>query len=142
MPRRLLVLLVVSLVVLTAVAARLFFFPPTNPRITRENWERIKEGMRREEVESLLGLPGDYRKGPTGRLTTIFFISGEDMETSAILSGTPKPFLWQGDRYEIGVVFDPDERVRESKVSDMEPDEVPLLKLLRWRWNRWWESRR
>ena len=39
---------------------------PTVPGITEENFDRIKEGISRAEVESILGgPPGDYTTGPT-----------------------------------------------------------------------------
>jgi hypothetical protein len=38
---------------------------PRQNRITRENFERIEQGMSRSQVESILGLPGDYRTGPS-----------------------------------------------------------------------------
>jgi hypothetical protein len=38
---------------------------PRADRITLENFDRIKKGMRRAEVEAILGPPGDYTTGPT-----------------------------------------------------------------------------
>jgi hypothetical protein len=53
-------LLVVVLAVLVAVGA--FVLWPRPDRITRENCERIREGMSLAEVEAILGgPPGDYR---------------------------------------------------------------------------------
>jgi hypothetical protein len=59
------------LVVLTALAllaVGAFVLWPRPDRITRENFERITEGMSRTEVYAILGHPGDYRTGPTRRL--------------------------------------------------------------------------
>jgi hypothetical protein len=50
-------------VVIVAGAVVLWPHPPS--RITRENFDRIKVGMSRPEVEAILGPPGDYRMGPT-----------------------------------------------------------------------------
>jgi hypothetical protein len=38
---------------------------PRPSRVTAANFERIKEGMSRAEVEAILGPPGDYTTGPT-----------------------------------------------------------------------------
>jgi hypothetical protein len=130
MPRRLLALLVVSLAVLATVAARPLLFPPTNPRITRENFQWIMERMRREDVESILGPPGDYRTGPTSSPKIVFSGSG-------FWEGSAEPFYWQGDEYEILLDFNTDGRVCEMYSTDMELDPVGLLALLRWRWDRW-----
>jgi hypothetical protein len=59
--RTLLVVLSGLAVVVAAGAVVLWQRPPS--RITRENFERIKEGMSRAEVEAILGPPGDYRTG-------------------------------------------------------------------------------
>jgi hypothetical protein len=60
MRRRKLVAVVVGLAVLFAAGA--FVLWPREDRITRENFNRIREGTTRAEVESILGgPPGDYR---------------------------------------------------------------------------------
>jgi hypothetical protein len=53
-------LLVVAGIVLAALAIFVLCFGPS--RITRDNYNRIEEGMSRAEVEQILGgPPGDYR---------------------------------------------------------------------------------
>jgi hypothetical protein len=60
MHRRKLLVALGGLAVLVAVGA--FVVWPRADRITRENYDRIREGMTRAEVEAILGgPPGDYR---------------------------------------------------------------------------------
>src|SRR5258708_730719 len=59
----LLVVLAVGLIALVGVAA--FVAWPRPDRVTRENFDRIKVGMSRTEVEAILGPQGDYTTGPT-----------------------------------------------------------------------------
>jgi hypothetical protein len=54
-------LLVVLAVLAVVVAAGVVLWPRPPSRITRENFDRIREGMTRAEVEAILGPPGDYR---------------------------------------------------------------------------------
>jgi hypothetical protein len=42
-----------------------FVLWPRADRLARENYERVRRGMSRPEVEAILGPPGDYRTGPT-----------------------------------------------------------------------------
>jgi hypothetical protein len=65
MRRRTLLVVLAGLAVVIAAGA-VVLWPQTEPnRITSENCDRIKEGMSRAEVETILGPPGDYRTGPT-----------------------------------------------------------------------------
>jgi hypothetical protein len=57
--------LLLALAGLALVAAGTFVLWPRANHITRENFDRIEKGMSRVQVESILGLPGDYRTGPT-----------------------------------------------------------------------------
>ncbi len=60
MGRRVEALAVGSLVV--GIAA--FLLWPSPSRVTRENFDRIRERMSRAEVEAILGPPGVYANGP------------------------------------------------------------------------------
>ena len=63
MRRRTLLVALAGLAVVSGAGAVVLW--PTQPnRITQENCDRIKEGMSRAEVETILGPPGDYRTGP------------------------------------------------------------------------------
>jgi hypothetical protein len=136
MPKWLPALLVASLLVLLGFAAQPILLPATNPRITRENFERIEEGMRREDVEAILGPPGDYRTGPT--------YNPESFSIASFGSWGPRGTMlaWEGDKGGIEVWVDPGGVVFESSFTPMAPEPVGLFDLLRWRWDRWRESRR
>jgi hypothetical protein len=133
MPRRLLALLFVSLALLAVVAAGPILFPPTNPRITPENFERIKEGMTWEEVVGILGPPGDYRTEPT-------HFSYKSGRVLADLDDVD--IHWQSDRADILVCIDADGVLTLAWFLPMEPDLDWLIDKLWWRWGRWRESRR
>jgi hypothetical protein len=140
MPRWLLPLLALSLAVLAVVATRPIFLPPINLRLTRENGERIKQGMKWADVEAILGPPGDYRTGPTD----------DDLEADAVAIGFHPPCLllgetteaWSGDSVHIRIWGDVRGAVTGVRFYPVDPQPVGMLELLRWRWNHWWESRR
>jgi hypothetical protein len=52
----------VGLAVLVAVGVFVLWLRPG--RVTRENFERLKEGMPPAEAKAILGPPGDYTTGP------------------------------------------------------------------------------
>jgi hypothetical protein len=132
MPRRLLGVLVVSVLVLLAVAVKPILLPAGNPRLTQENFERIKEGMQMKEVEAILGPPGDYRTGPT---LPIYLRNSLDLFGRVGL-------IWKGGEGEIRLWVDSRGIVSPSEFLPTSPEPVGLLDLLRWRWDRWRESRR
>jgi hypothetical protein len=135
MPRRLLVALFLSLAVLLAVmayAAKPVFFPTGNPRITRENFERIKQGMRQEEVEAILeGPPGDYQTVPAVALLPPLLPH----------RGLKQP-AWKGDGGVIWVWVDDRGIVVERDYVPVRQESVGFFDLLLWRWDHWRESRR
>jgi hypothetical protein len=57
-------LLALAGLVLLAGVTALVLWPPPSSRVTRENSDRIKQGMTQAEVEAILGPPGDYTTGP------------------------------------------------------------------------------
>jgi hypothetical protein len=61
MRRRKLLVALAALAVVAAGVVVLWPQPQPSSRITRENFDRIKVGMSRTEVEAILGPPGDYR---------------------------------------------------------------------------------
>jgi hypothetical protein len=56
-------LLALAGLAVVAVAASFALWPRPD-RVTRENYDRVKKGMSRTEVEAILGPPGDYSTGP------------------------------------------------------------------------------
>jgi hypothetical protein len=129
MPRWLPAVVVVSVVVLLGVAVKAFFFPPTNPRITQANFQRIKAGMRREEVEAILGSPGDYRTGPVSYLYPP--LSGPSSQWPQ----TP-PLKWWGDEAQIIVWVDHAGVVLQSSRALVLRGQVGMMDWLSWRRHR------
>jgi hypothetical protein len=127
--------------VLLAVAAKPILMPAGNPRLTKENYGRLEPGMSQEDVEALLGPPGDFRTGPT---VCEFMISLDYLKAAGLWGKNPElsEQHWDGDEAEITVFFDTDGRVVRSHLFPMGPKSVGLFDLLRWRWDRWRESRR
>jgi hypothetical protein len=138
MRRRTLLVVLAGLAVVVAVGVILLW--PRADRVTRENYDRIHEGMSRAEVEAILGPPGDYRNGPTN---TWF----------ATWVAPDAPVAWQGDRGSIFVYrkggdpffadTEPDDPDSVSSASFVQVQRVrqgPLEDLL-WRakrqWHRW-----
>jgi hypothetical protein len=110
---------------------------PRPDRLTRENFERIKEGMSRAEAEAMLGgPPGYHADGPVG------YPNGY---LPADLQGFPPGHTsetWLGDSGIVEVVFDPHGRVAWRQWSPSERDpETSRIEWLRWRaevrWRRW-----
>jgi hypothetical protein len=145
MPRWLPALLAVSLVLVALVAARPVLVPVPNPRLSRENFDRVKEGMKRVDVEAILGPPGDYRTGPTDHDLEV---DNEDLgfyppAISLVVKGRSETSQeWYGDRAIIRVCVDGGGTVTRIQFQPVKPEPVGLFELLRWRWDRWRESRR
>jgi hypothetical protein len=110
---------------------------PTQPnRITQENCDRIKEGMIRAEVETILGPPGDYSTGPThwpSWLATKAF-GREIGEGSYTL-------LWETDTASLFLTFNADNRVAGMSQRLNAREKQSALENLVWRakrqWHRW-----
>jgi hypothetical protein len=100
--RTLLVALAGLAVVVAAGVAVLWPRPPS--RITRENFDRIKEGMSRTEVEGILGPAGDYSTGPTQRFMSVEdIIAQARLDTFSLHSGE---LTWSSDMVMVRVEFD------------------------------------
>jgi hypothetical protein len=143
MRRRTLLVALAGLAVLVAVGVVVLW--PGPDRITRANFQRIKQGMRRAEVEAILGPPGDYRTGPMDMFQIEF---GSDFEGDAGLwvrwasrGYVAEPGMWLSDEAQIYLVFDREDAVRHMvRLSGKLVDSDPLDNLL-WRakrqWRRW-----
>jgi hypothetical protein len=151
----LIVALVVLAVVIAAGAAALWARPA---QVTRASCDRIRVGMSRAEVESLLGgPPGDYRTGPTkmgpeSEESLPMAVPSEPLPSEPS-SPTPPPTInwalikphasctWQGDTGFIDVTFSPEGVVRiKSFWPAIKLEQGPLDNVL-WRakrqWHRW-----
>src|ERR1700722_7606055 len=92
----------VTLVGLAVVAVGAFVLWPRKHRITRENYERIREGMSRAELEAILGPSGDYTTGP------VLLNAGTRSVIDIGDDGNPHDFPateWRGDTASVWVAF-------------------------------------
>jgi hypothetical protein len=138
--RTLLVVLAGLAVVVAAVAVVLWPRPPS--RITRANYDRIRAGMTRAEVETILGPPGDYRSAPAaysdGKMT--------DADEGYLLEeGVDDLVDWLGDGGQLTIKFaefdgTPSVVTGKAYWSTTPQRQSPLDNLL-WRakrqWHRW-----
>lgn len=125
-----------GLVLLAGIAAVVLW--PRPSRVTPENYERIRDGMTRAEVEAILGPPGNYTTAP---VVYRFGANG----TFPAPEGNPPPsidnaaFWWSDvvvilvDFGEAGLVT----RKYDFPAGFVEPDPV---KNLLWRVKRQWRK--
>jgi hypothetical protein len=137
--RRRKLIVAVGLVVLVAVAA--FVAWPRPQRITRENFDRIQDGMSRAEVEAILGPPGDYRTGPT--LYTLETFTGTLMDfgsqrRSLADEGGPA-MCWVSDTCSIDIDLD-QKGVFSASFACAVKMKHTLLGNLLWRAKRQWRK--
>jgi hypothetical protein len=136
--------LVAKLVVFSLVAAIILAPSPQPSRITRENFNRLKDGMSRAEVEAILGPPGDYRIRPVG----IVQDGDPDADMSracasvsrCVGDSSSRTELWKGDDWFIMATFSS----TSGKVLHLLPmktknDPGPIDTLL-WRAKRQWRK--
>jgi hypothetical protein len=131
MRRRKLIAALVALAVLVVVGAPVLWPPPN--RVTQENYDSIRMGMSRTEVEAIFGAPGDYTSGPTDyRVDT----APQFASTAGYTFG-----IWNTDTSSVGVVFDAEDRVSDSWFCVGKRLEQGALDNLLWRakrqWRRW-----
>jgi hypothetical protein len=115
---------------------------PQPERITRENFERIREGMTRAEVEAILGPPGDYASGPTMLQPdgpTRAHVFDEDDSLPHL---PPDRFgVWERDSAGIYVDYTRSGTVGVVTFSPLMRRPQSILESLRWRaerqWRRW-----
>ena len=100
---------IVGLVVLALVAVAAVVLWPRGPRLSRAAFERVHEGLTREEVSATLGVPpGVYTRRPVRKM----FAGVRDCRER-----------WATDDGEMIVFFGPDGRVFEVRVFDPLPDD-------------------
>jgi hypothetical protein len=111
---------------LTVLAVEAIVLWPREDRITRENCDHIRKGMSLDEVEAILGPPGDYRTGPTNGGSPFF---------------VKERYRWSGDTAEIEMRLDSSKRA--DQVSCWPANRVaqdPIANAI-WRltrqWRRW-----
>jgi hypothetical protein len=121
------------------IVAGLVVLWPTQPnRITQENCDRIKKGMSRAEVETILGPPGDYRTGPgQGVLAWDPILDGTTRHNECTNRSN-----WAGDTGWVSVDFENgDGTVWASEFIESKRIAQHPLENLLWRakrqWHRW-----
>jgi hypothetical protein len=152
MRRRKLIAAVVGLAVLVVVGA-FVLWPQTDQgdRITRENYNYIKIGMSRAEVEAILGPAGDYATGSlrfAGPTLRVF--SGEPSPPSEYVLSVRDAegydiVRWRNDTGILTVYFDRTGQVFTKGFFHVERVEQGPLDNLLWRakrlWRRWFPPR-
>ena len=103
---------------------------PRPSHVTQANFDRIKEGMGRADVEALLGPPGDYTTGPTA------------VVLDGVRFGWPgcTKESWRGDEGIGSVAFGPSGKVEAKKFWPCGRVEIGPLDRLLWRLGRRWEA--
>jgi hypothetical protein len=125
-------LLLVGLAVVVAVGA--FALWPRKDRITRENFDRIQNGMSLAEVEAILGPPGDHRTRPT--TYEPHFLEPPRLADRVASQPAVDIKKWQGDAGDVEVVFSNGKRSAAFYATDP-VNQGPLDNLL-WRAKRLW----
>jgi hypothetical protein len=148
MRRRKLLVALAGLAVVVAAGA-VVLWQRQSSRITQENFDRIRDGMSRAEVEEILGSPGDYRTGPgatnLGR-DVIMWVIDPDVHPyppsswSKIDEGPHSWGYWLGDSFQISVAIDDSGQVQEMHGFPRRTTQGVFDNLL-WRakrqWHRW-----
>jgi hypothetical protein len=112
------------------------FAPRPGPdQVTPQNYARTCDGMTREEVETILGPPGDYRTGPTEQN------EGVTIQAAWAWMRYPRAEIWESDSGACFVAFSPTGRMEVSQfLVRKKVQQGPLADLL-WRakrqWHRW-----
>ena len=112
--RKLLIVLVLAgLTVVVVMAGAVVLWPQPPSRITRENFDRIKEGMSRAEVEAILG-------SQNGGVI--------------IMGGLPPIQIWEGERGVANVQFGRHGGALEARFLTASParESSPLARLRTW----------
>jgi hypothetical protein len=131
--RKLLVALAALAVV---VAAGVVVLWPS--RLTRENYDRIQNGMSRTEVEAVLGPEGDYRTMPTKFVYLTQWYTG--LGNFVVDDDYTPDGLWESDAGNICVIYRQGRVTAKAFVMTSRLDQSYLDNLL-WRaqrqWHRW-----
>jgi hypothetical protein len=128
-----------------AAAMAIALWPqPASSLITRQNFDRIRQGITRAEVEAILGSPGDYRTSlgqtddPLGQLAPEMADYGPTLATWQLWGNGPNRVgVWIGDSVEIIIYVDGSGHVVISHVLERRRNTNPLENFF-WRANRLW----
>jgi hypothetical protein len=123
-------LVLAGVAVVLAVGAVVLW--PRPDRITQENFDRLREGMSRGEVEAILGPPGDYTTGPTARFGESVYLNGSPFDWDTINSVR----VWSGDAALVTVKVDEQRKVVNAMCTFMHRVPQGPLDGLLWRAKR------
>jgi hypothetical protein len=133
MRRRKLLVALAGLAVVSAVGSSLFVVGPRANRITKENFDHIRGGLSRSEVEAILGPAGDYRTGPTYPRLAVSYGSFGGNTTGWV--------EWTADGTLVEIVFDDAGRVGVHGYEKLSRRPKRPIGDLLWRvqrqWHRW-----
>jgi hypothetical protein len=136
MRRRKLLVALAGLAVAVAVGVVVLWSRPQ--RFTRENCGRVKQGMTRAEVETILGRPGDYRTGPVDYDGG--FVPIKTTPLTMPYASDDDIARWTGDSAYMAVTFDSAGRVEAwYLIPTSKAAQSPLGDLL-WRAKRQWHG--
>jgi hypothetical protein len=127
---------------LVLVGTAAFSLWPRPDRITKANFDRIKEGMSQADVEAILGPAGDYS---TGRRLFIFESAGlsRDQISESEVDAAQSGLCWEGDTGRIDVAIGPN-GVSSAIYSSAHKIKQDPLSYLIWRakrqWRRWYQE--
>jgi hypothetical protein len=128
---------VVAGLAVALLAAAAFAVWPWPDRITEENFNRIKEGMSRADMEAILGPAGDYTTGPVlGGPRESWHRRNFDEDPDSV----KQRITWIGDRGWIVALADAEGRPRRLVFSPAEKGKQGSLDNLLWRAKRQWRK--
>jgi hypothetical protein len=143
MRRRTLLVALAGLIVLVAVGV--VVWPRSSSPITQENYDRIRDGMSRAEVEAILGPPCDYSTGPlvwANRPLAVYPFA--PVTPIGYGDNRVETLHWRGDRQLIIVSFDPSGRVYALGMPDVARVNQTAFENVVWRakrqWHRWFSE--
>ena len=122
---------------------------PRADRITRENSNRIREGMCRAEVEAILGPPGDYRTalGETEGVTpqagaTVWRSDDDGIDRNPTWRQGERAGVWLGDTILVLCILDDSDHVKgilvlPRRTTQKQTAFENLLWRLKRKWRRW-----
>jgi hypothetical protein len=114
-----------------------FELRPFPSRITHDNFNHLRQGMTRAEVEAILGPPGVYTTGPTEVMSVLELLVRVNDSTGVNLMATEK--TWRSDQVHIVVEFD-SERVTWMCLASVARQDQSLGDNLLWRTKRQWQK--
>jgi hypothetical protein len=126
--------LLVTLAGLLVFAA--FIYAPCLSLITRRNYDRIQVGMTQDEVEAILGSPGDFRNAENE-----YDMAPEHQPADVFGRGNPSgnlTTLWRSDAADVGLNFDQSGKVGSGIFCYMRTTSHDPLHNLQWRAQRRW----